>query len=126
MFAVPFAQAGQPTGPVGLTAWPWSRSVTQTSQAFLWISWLTQQRQVCRQLPGSQGISLGWVGFGCHRGGSWRWEHDQSPVNQSTLNPGAPEDGWQHEVASRVEETFRAEDLFARMDDPSKALLRSQ
>ena len=29
-------------------------------------------------------------------------------------------------MASRVEETFRAEDLFARMDDPSKALLRSQ
>ena len=36
------------------------------------------------------------------------------------------EHGWQHEVASRVEETFRVEDLFARMDDPSKALLRSQ
>ena len=42
------------------------------------------------------------------------------------FEPGCTRDGWQHEVASRVEETFRAEDLFARMGDPGKALLRSQ
>ena len=48
------------------------------------------------------------------------------PREPEHFEPGCTRDGWQHEVASRVEETFRAEDLFARMDDPSKALLRSQ
>ena len=47
------------------------------------------------------------------------------PREPEHFEPGCTRDGWQHEVASRVEETFRAED-FARMDDPSKALLRSQ
>ena len=40
------------------------------------------------------------------------------------FEPGCTRDGRQHEVASRVEETFRAEYLFTRMDDPGKALLR--
>ena len=42
------------------------------------------------------------------------------------FEPGWTRDGRQHEVAPRVEETFRAEYLFTRMDDPGKALLRSQ
>ena len=40
--------------------------------------------------------------------------------------PGCDRSGWQHEVASRVEEECRDENLFSRLDDASKAMMRSQ
>ena len=90
------------------------RSAVRTSGPAHWASWADCSWS--RSVTQSQAFSLGWVGFGCHRGGSWRWEHDQRPREPEHFEPGCTRDGWQHE----------AEDLFARMDDPSKALLRSQ
>ena len=48
------------------------------------------------------------------------------PREPEDFEPGCTRDGWQHEASSRIEETFRGESLFARVDDPGKALLRSQ
>ena len=40
--------------------------------------------------------------------------------------PGSVRAGWQHEAASRVERHFRGEQVFPQMEDPRKALVRSQ
>ena len=48
------------------------------------------------------------------------------PWEPEDFEPGCTRDGWQHEASARVEETFRVESLFPRMDDSGKALLRSQ
>ena len=42
------------------------------------------------------------------------------------FEPGVTRNGWQHEAASRVEESFRETNLFPRMGDARKALVRSQ
>ena len=42
------------------------------------------------------------------------------------FEPGGTRNGWQHEAASRVEESFRETNLFPRMGDARKALVRSQ
>ena len=48
------------------------------------------------------------------------------PCEPEEFEPGTTRDGWQHEAASHVEESFRAESLFPKMWDSRKALLRSQ
>ena len=48
------------------------------------------------------------------------------PREPEEFEPGTTRDGWQHEAASHVEESFRAESLFPRMCDSRNALLRSQ
>ena len=40
--------------------------------------------------------------------------------------PGSVRAGWQHEAASRVERHFRDHQVFPQMEDPRKALVRSQ
>ena len=42
------------------------------------------------------------------------------------FEPGCQRGGWQHEAVSRVEVQFRDENLFNRLDNASKALVRSQ
>ena len=42
------------------------------------------------------------------------------------FEPGVTRNGWQHEAASRAEESFRETNLFPRMGDARKALVRSQ
>ena len=42
------------------------------------------------------------------------------------FEPGDTRNGWQQEAASRVEESFRETNLFPRMGDARKALVRSQ
>ena len=36
----------------------------------------------------------------------------RNPARPEHFEPGCSRDGWQHEVAFRIEETFRAESLF--------------
>ena len=49
-----------------------------------------------------------------------------APRQPDEFEPGCDRSGWQHEVASKVEEEFRDGNLFGRLDDASKALMRSQ
>ena len=42
------------------------------------------------------------------------------------LEPGTVKQGWQHEASSRLERRHRDEELFPRMGDASRALIRSQ
>ena len=48
------------------------------------------------------------------------------PLQPDEFEPGCQRGGWQHEAASRVEVQFRDENLFNRMDNASKAFVRSQ
>ena len=48
------------------------------------------------------------------------------PLQPDEFEPGCQRGGWQHEAASRVEVQFRDENLFNRLDNASKALVRSQ
>ena len=48
------------------------------------------------------------------------------PIQPDDFEPGCQCGGWQHEAASRVEARFRDANLFRRLDDASKALVRSQ
>ena len=47
-----------------------------------------------------------------------------TPRQPDEFEPGCDRSGWQHEVASKVEEEFRVGNLFGRLDDASKALMR--
>ena len=49
-----------------------------------------------------------------------------APRQPDEFEPGCERSGWQHEVALRVEERYRDGDLFTRLNDASKALMRSQ
>ena len=42
------------------------------------------------------------------------------------FEPGCVRRGWQHEASSRVHQSFRETDLFPRMNEASRALVRSQ
>ena len=42
------------------------------------------------------------------------------------FEPGTVRRGWQHEASSRVERKHREEELFSRMTNASRALIRSQ
>ena len=48
-----------------------------------------------------------------------------APRQPDEFEPGCERKGWQDEVASRVEERYRDGDLFTRLNDASKALMRS-
>ena len=48
------------------------------------------------------------------------------PRDPQDLEPGCPRQGWQHEASSRVEQHFRALDLFPRLTDTEKTMLRSE
>ena len=48
------------------------------------------------------------------------------PPQPDEFEPGCQRGGWQHEVASRVEVQFRDENLFNRLENAWKALVRSQ
>ena len=50
----------------------------------------------------------------------------RQPREPEDLEPGSTRDGWQHEAAPRVEKSFREVDLFSRMNDARRALVRSQ
>ena len=48
------------------------------------------------------------------------------PVQPDEFEPGCQRGWWQHEAASKVEAQFRDTNLFSRLDNASKALVRSQ
>ena len=48
------------------------------------------------------------------------------PQEPQDFEPGSSRDGWQHEAASRVEESFRETNLFPRMGTVRQALMWSQ
>ena len=48
------------------------------------------------------------------------------PRDPEDHEPGSPRQGWQHEASSRVEQQFRGLDLFPRLTDTEKTMLRSQ
>ena len=47
-----------------------------------------------------------------------------APRQPDEFEPGCERSGWQHEVASRIVERYRDGDLFTRLNDASKALMR--
>ena len=78
-------------------------------------------RSKSRQNPSLHGI-LGWSPP------SWTAVRDGTRPEtrqHEEYEPGSTR-GWQHEAASRVDQRFRNEDLFARLTDSGQALVRSQ
>ena len=69
-------------------------------------------------------VSMGLKFF---HGEVWLQEHAHLFVTlKKDHEPGCPRQGWQHEASSRVEQDFRALDLFPRLSDTQKTMLRSQ
>ena len=92
------------------------------SQLYSW-----KLRTLCLQAVA--GVSRDLTGVSGFEPPSWRelvMGARPEPREHEDFEPGCTRDGWQHEASSRMEETFRAESLFPRMDDSGKALLRSQ
>ena len=114
------------------------RSALRTSKAAHWASWadclpmiLERHPDVARLLVGQleepttpcfQAVAIvardltGVCGF---EPPSWRelaMGARPEPRELEDFEPGCTSDGWQHEASARVEETFRVESLFPRME----------
>ena len=80
---------------------------------------LTSASPAARSLAGVHGFDIpAWrsLAAGVH----------PPPRDPEDHEPGSPRQGWQHEASSRVEQQFRALDLFPRLTDTEKTMLRSQ
>ena len=117
------------------------RSTVRTSKAVHWASWADWHPQVanimmeqldCPQTRCFAAVSSAWrdlEGVGGFAPPSWgEVAMGARPEFRELvdLEPGDMRDGWQHEAASRFEESFRETNLFPRMGDARKALVRSQ
>ena len=122
------------------------RSAVRTCKAAHWASWadclpmilerhplvanimveqLEHPRSPCFEAVHSAVRDL--TGVGGFVPPSWReLAMGARPREPEDFKPGSSRDGWQHEAASRVEESFRETNLFPRLGAARKALMRSQ
>ena len=95
--------------------------------ANIMVEQLEHPRSPCFEAVGSVVRDL--TGVGGFVPPSWRelaMGARPEPREPEDFEPGSSRDGWQHEAASRVEESFRETNLFPRLGAARKALMRSQ
>ena len=125
------------------------RSASRTHPSAYWASWADSLHMVQKRHPGVaghllthlEGVPMGQSltsattaarsldGVHGFEVPSWRSlaAGARPPLRDpEDHEPGCPRQGWQHEASSRVEQDFRALDLFPRLSDTQKTMLRSQ
>ena len=120
------------------------RSARRTHPSAYWASWADSLHMVQKRHPGVEeveGVPVGQSltsasaaarsladvhGFDIPSWRSLAAGVRPPPRDPEDHEPGSSRQGWQHEASSRVEQQFRALDLFPRITDTEKTMLRSQ